>query len=110
MFYDKIYIVENFCFPDGKETPFSLTTVKYSEYETVLATRTAEEASSLAYFELSRRLGALAESGIVIRKTVTPVLKEDSFMLVCTIVMIEDIAVTREFEVEISDKAEIPTE
>lgn len=101
--YDRISIVENFCFPDGKETPFGLRTDKYRAYETVKLTRTPKEAEELAYYELSARLSQLAEDSIVTRKTVTPILKQDSFMLVCRLEMIENIAETREIEIDIFD-------
>lgn len=99
--YDKISIVENFCFPDGKETPFGIRTDKYRAYENVMLTRTPEEAEELAYYELSAKLCELAEDSIVTRKTVTPILKQDSFMLVCRLEMIENIAKTQEINVEL---------
>ena len=101
--YDKIDIVENFCLPGGVETPFGIKTVKYAAYETVTLTRTAEEAEELAYFELSRRLGEDATDGIIVSKTITPILKEDSFAILCKIEIIEDIAAVSEFEVDIVD-------
>ena len=101
--YDKIDIVENFCLPGGVETPFGIKTVKYAAYETVTLTRTAEETEELAYFELSRRLGEDATDGIIVSKTITPILKEDSFAILCKIEIIEDIAAVSEFEVDIVD-------
>ena len=101
--YDKIDIVENFCLPGGIETPFGAKSVKYAAYETVTFTRTAEEAEALAYFELSRRLGEDATDGIIVSKTITPIVKEDSFALLCKIEIIEDIAAAVEFEVDIVD-------
>jgi hypothetical protein len=100
-FYDKISIVENFCFPDGKETPFGVRTDKYRAYETVTLTRTPEEAEELAYFALAERLASLAEDSTVTRKRVTPVVGKDSFMLICSVELIENIAETREFEPDI---------
>ena len=108
VFYDKISIVENFCFPDGKETPFGVTTVRYKVYETVGLTRTPEEAEELAYFELANRLASLAEDSIIIRKRVTPTVKENSFMLICSVEMIENIAETQEIEVDIFDRGPSP--
>ncbi len=99
--YDKIDIVENYCLPWGVELPFEKKTVKYSAFETVTLTRTAEEAESLAYFELAKRLSEDATDGIVVSKTVTPVLKENSFAILCKIEIIEDIAAVSEFEVDI---------
>jgi similar to stage IV sporulation protein len=101
VFYDKISIVENFCFPDGKETPFGVRTDKYRAYETVTLTRTPEEAEELAYFALAERLASLAEDSTVTRKRVTPIVGKDSFMLICSVELIENIAETREFEPDI---------
>ena len=66
-----------------------------------MLTRTPEEAEELAYYELSAKLCELAEDSIVTRKTVTPILKQDSFMLVCRLEMIENIAKTQEINVEL---------
>ena len=101
VFYDKIDIVENYMLWDGNETPFGTTTVKYLEYETVEVTRTQEEAEELAYFELSEKLAAAAEGGTLIKKTVVPIQLKDSFALLCSVIIIEDIAEVREFEVVI---------
>ena len=101
--YDKIDIVENFCFPDGKETPFARRTVKYLAYEKVKMTRDVEAAEALAYFALSEKLASRAEDSILIRKSVTPYVTEDSFMLICSVVMIEDIATGQDFEVELGN-------
>ena len=100
-FYDKINIVENYCLPDGDETPFGVTEVKYSEYEYVAARRTREEAEALAYFSLAEKLSVLSEDSILISKTVKPIPLKDSFALLCSVTVIEDIAEVREFEVEI---------
>ena len=101
--YDKIDIVENCCLPGGIETPFEVRTVQYSVYETVSARRSAEEAERLAYFELSQRLAEDAADGILVSKSVTPILNENSFVLICTVEMIEDIASVVEFEVDITE-------
>lgn len=100
-FYDKIDIVENYCLPDGSETPFGMTTVKYLEYESVRMQRTREEAETLAYFELSERLSELSSDSILISKTVKPIALKDSFALLCSVIVIEDIAEVSEFEVDI---------
>jgi len=102
--YDKIDIVENYSFPDGVPTPLELQTVRYLEYEEKDMRRTEEEAEELAYFELSRQLGEMAHEGIIIRKTITPRVGEDSFSLYCVVVSIEDIASVSEFEVDITDE------
>ncbi|MBQ8408960.1 MAG: sporulation protein YqfD [Clostridia bacterium] len=100
--YDKIDIVENCSLPGGLQTPIEIRTVRYLAYEQVKMTRSAAEAEELAYFELSRRLGEMAEDRVIIRKTVTPRVGEDSFSLYCVVVCIEDIAAVSEFEVDMS--------
>ncbi|MBR4032872.1 MAG: sporulation protein YqfD [Clostridia bacterium] len=98
--YDTISIVESLCLPDGTETPFEMRTVKHLEYESVTLTRTAVEAEELAYFELSQRLATAAEGTTILRKIIVPQIKDGSFALYCTVIAIEDIAKTVEFEVE----------
>ena len=102
--YDKIDIVEDCNVFGLLDTPFSLKTEQYLEYETVTVTRTPEEAEELAYFSLECRLAALAEDTVLIKKTVTPMARNDRFILHCTIVLIEDIAQTSEFEVELGGR------
>ena len=102
--YDKISIVEECSILGVVDTPFSLSTERYLEYETVSLTRTPEEAEDLAYFNLECRLAQLSENAILIKKTVTPLMREDRFILHCVIVLIEDIAKTQEFEVEIREQ------
>ena len=100
--YDKIYIMENYSFPDGTPTPFALITEKYLEYETVRSTRTPKKAEELAYFELSQKLSEAAEDRIIVKKTVTPMQTEDGFALLCTVVAIENIALVSEFDVDLT--------
>lgn len=100
-FYDKIDMVENYCFPSGAKLPIALHTVKYLEYNEYEAQRSKEEAETLAYFELSQRLDAASENSMMIRKTVTPKVMEDRFVLHCVVVSIENIAVTSEFDVDL---------
>ena len=96
---DKIYIVENCVLFGAVSTPVTLETVKYLEYETVFETRSREAAEELAYFELSERLAFMMEDSILIKKTVTPIIRDDKFILYCVAVLIEDIAEVSEFDV-----------
>jgi len=98
--YDTISIVESLCLPDGTETPFEMRTVKHLEYESVTLSRTPKEAEELAYFELAQKLATAAEDTTILRKIIVPQIKENSFALYCTVIAIEDIAKTVEFEVE----------
>lgn len=104
-FYDKIDIVEDFSL-FGLKTPISQRKVTYFEYETVSARRTAKEAEALAYAELERLLGERAEDSIIIKKTVMPSVKSDSYCILCRVVSIENIAETSEFEVELGERTE----
>ncbi len=101
-FYDKIDIVEEYRLPNGDGSPIEILTVKYSEYETVTMTRTAEEAEELAYFELSEKLSDLSHDAILLRKTVTPTVGENGFSLFCRVTVIRNIAAVSEFEVDMS--------
>ncbi len=98
--YDKIDIVENYCFRDGSPMPIEMRTVKYLEYEYVTETRSEEEAENLAYFELSQKLAENAPDTVILKKTIIPHITDRSFSLYCTVVAIENIAETSEFDVE----------
>ena len=98
--YDKIDIVENYCFRDGLPMPIEVQTVKYLEYEYVTETRSEEEAENLAYFELSQKLAENAPDTVILKKTIIPHITDKSFSLYGTVVAIENIAETSEFEVE----------
>ena len=96
-------MMENYSFPDGTTTPFSIVTERYLEYERVQSTRTPKQAEELAYFELSQKLNDAAEECIIVKKTVTPMQTDDGFALYCTVVAIENIARVSEFEVELEE-------
>jgi len=102
--YDKIDIVEDCSLWGFIETPISLRTERYLEYETAMMTRTVEEAEELAYFNLEERLSAMAENTVLIKKTVMPYERDDRFLLHCVIVLIEDIASVSEFDVELGEQ------
>lgn len=103
VFYDTINIVENCSFPDGVGTPLEINTVKYLEYENKVVRRTYEEAEELAYFKLAELMGQ-EKDRVVLRKIITPTITEDSVILKCTLVCLEDIAKLSEFEVDLSVK------
>ncbi len=99
--YDKIDIVEDCSLFYMVETPFSVKTEKYLEYKMVSMTRSSETAEELAYFALEEKLSTMSENATLLKKTVTPYIKNDRFVLHCVIVLIEDIASVSEFEVEL---------
>jgi hypothetical protein len=96
---DKINIVENCNLFGIAQTPFSVERVKYLEYETVCETRSEKAAEERAYFELDKKLSEMSEDSTLLKKTVTPLIRDDRFILHCVIVLIEDIAETSEFDV-----------
>ena len=100
-FYDKIDIVEDFSL-FGLKTPLSYRQLTYLEYETVTSMRSREQAEELAYYELERIFAEMATDRIIIKKTVRPTVAESSFILVCSVVSIENIAEVSEFEVDLS--------
>ncbi len=101
--YDKISIIENCSLPGGAQTPFSFTSVKYLEYEKVKNKRTADQAERLAYFELEQKLSEMADGSIMISKSVTPSVHEDRYSLYCVVVLIENIAQTSEFDIDLEE-------
>ena len=102
VFYDKIDIVEDYRLVGIIETPVSLHTVRYLEVVERTMYRTPAEAEELAYFELSRKLSEMADDSIILRKTIIPSVNDNSFSIFCTVVAIENIAETSEFEVDLN--------
>ena len=99
--YDKINIVENYSLFGRIKTPLKIRKERYLEYSTVWKTRSPESAEQLAYFELESKLSSLSNNATLIKKSVTPYRREDRFILHCTIVLIENIAQTKEFDVDL---------
>lgn len=83
----------------GISLPFSVMTVWYLPYIVETRTRTPEELEELAYLELARELGEIPGGAEIIKKTLTSSLTSTGYHLDCTVVCIEDIAKTVEFEV-----------
>ena len=98
--YDKIYTVDNCILPGETSTPFEIYTVKYLEYETVSLRRSAEEAENLAYFALAQKMSDISTDAVILKKTVTPFVSDDAYVIYCTVVAIEDIALVSEFDVQ----------
>ncbi len=94
---DKIKGEWNFDF-FGAKLPISLMTVKEIEYENVKAKYSEAEAAVLAEEKLSRILATELYGADVISKTAVGLAKEESYLLTCEVICVEDIALTREFE------------
>ncbi len=86
--------------------PFSVVSQYAYPYTEEIATRTGEEALTLAYAELERRLSAATEGMQLLSKTVTTTLTDTALLLECRITVIEDIAVQAEFEINETDGKE----
>ncbi len=98
--YDTISNVENFCLFDGTRLPFSYETTTYRWYTIETAERDALEATELAYDELNHRIAEFTENGAtLLKKQISWSLTDDAYILDCTVTLIENIAVTVEFEV-----------
>ena len=78
--------------------PLSLTTTWYLPYTVQTVTRTAAEAEELAHMELTRQIGALTDATLL-QKNITATLTDTAYRLECTVVCIENIAMTVEFDV-----------
>lgn len=79
--------------------PISLTVETCKCYEETEVDLTVEEALALAYEELSRSIGTLSADTQLLRKDIKTTLTEDSLILECVVLCIENIAVQSEFEV-----------
>jgi similar to stage IV sporulation protein len=83
----------------GINLPISLKSVWFMPYQIHSVTRTDTELERLAYFELSQRLSEIPGGAELIKKTVVASSDDNGYYLECTVVCIEDIAKTVEFEV-----------
>ena len=80
--------------------PFGARTVSYLEYDTVTKYYTADEARALAAADLEAKVGYELDGAEMISRYVTETVSEDSLILSYEIVSIENIALTKEFEIQ----------
>lgn len=98
--YDTISTTDNISLPGGARLPLSIQTVTYRPYTTGYARRGEAEATELAYAELDRQIDEiLAKGATLLRKNISWSSDGESFVLECTVSLIENIAETVEFEV-----------
>ncbi len=81
------------------DLPFGLTVTTCYAYTAEQRTRSHEEALVMAYAALEHRLGSLSGVSELLRKDITTRMGDDSLILECTVLCIEDIAVQSEFEI-----------
>ncbi len=96
---DKIYREEEFSF-FGARLPVSITTVTELEYQEVSSIYTEQQVCALAEERLAVLLSTELEGAEIISKSITGLAGEDSYVLSCEVICIEDISLTQEFEVQ----------
>lgn len=97
---DTINTVEYFTVGENTRLPFGVRTVRYVEYELCDARRTPDQAMELAFFALRCRMEEACPDGALVRKTPIGELTEHAYVLRCTAQHIENIAITKEIEIE----------
>ncbi len=83
----------------GHDLPFGLCISRLHPYTVQTRSRTPEEALDAAYARLSHELGALTDQKEILQKQIVTTLDEDTLILECTLLCLEDIAVQYEFEI-----------
>ena len=80
--------------------PFGIHTVEVLEYELCEVERDGVRATELAYEQLAERMVSEVPEGTVVRKQTVTELCEDGVLLRCRAEFIENIAITKEIEIE----------
>ena len=96
---DTIDVVEYFHSFGGEELPFGIRTVKYLEYEYQPYTRSAEEATELAYYELGVKTDAELSDAHLLSRRIEFELTDTEYKLFCHTRVIENIARISEIDV-----------
>lgn len=81
------------------DLPVSASQKIYHPYTVKTVSRNADEALELAYEELEKRLAALSPGMLLLEKHIQTEIGEESLVLECKLVCVENIAVQREFEI-----------
>ncbi len=98
--YDTIYEMDQLCFPDGIRLPLKWCTTTHLGCTYEVHTRSPEQAMDMAYLELDAEIGEMVDRGCtVLKKDVIGEIKDSSYVLTCTLTMLENISETVEFEV-----------
>lgn len=93
---DTIDTVEYFELPRGVFLPFGIRTVRYAEYENVVAKRSEESAIELALYTLRCQTESEAPNAILLKKTMSAQFTDSAYRLNAVIEYIENIAYTKE--------------
>ena len=98
--YDTIYIEKEFQLPRSIALPIKWNSITFLEYTYEPRTRTAQEAMDLAYMQLDEQVDRLIDTGgVVLRKDIFGEVGDSQYLLECTLVIIQNIAETKEFEI-----------
>ena len=97
---DTIDTVEYFELFGGVRLPFGVRTVRYLEYGTEQASRDAESALELALYRLRCLMDSEVPEGMLLKKRIQTRLTDSSYELDCQAEYIEDIAITKEIEID----------
>lgn len=81
------------------DLPVSASQKIYHPYTVKTVSRNADEALELAYEELEKRLAALSPGMLLLEKHIQTEIGEESLVLECNLICVENIAVQREFEI-----------
>lgn len=87
----------------GKDLPIGISVETAHSVETVTGEYTRERAMELAYYKLSEEIAALPEMQGILKKTVSYEIGDDAYTLYATVRCIENIAETKNIEVELFD-------
>ncbi len=97
---DKIDIVETYGLSATRPLPIWIRTVQVAEYTTVMATRQADAAEELAYYQLRVQMESRVPHGMLVRKSIKTELTDKEFILWCDAEYLEDIAKPVKIEIE----------
>lgn len=96
---DKIESVEYVDFFSQGELPVGIKTVRYVEYTEQQARRSADAAAELAFWQLRCQMAPLISGAELIRKNSSYEITESAYILDCTALFIENIAVVSRIDI-----------
>ena len=97
---DTIDTVEYIELAGGVTLPVGIRTVRHMEYRVETASRNEEDAVELAQYRLRCLMESEVSEGMLVSKRMTASLTEEAYVLRCRAEYIENIAKTREIEIE----------
>ena len=92
--------MEYFELTEDVSLPVGIRTVKHLEYTVTQAERSAEDAMDLAYYRLRCAMESEVPNGLLVRKYISSQITDSAYILHCKASYIEDIALTKEIEID----------